>query len=232
MINGSFVTQPSRTNGNLSARPHTPHVRKVYSATSPRLRCHRLAGTESHDGVVLQAITVPRAPSPEGRCDRHSARDCDPCPQALPRLSRSYGLMRQTEILPRPRVSPCAWSLCRLLRAPAGHRPFPALSPRILPRVPGPLPRRSPWCTCSFLPMGHRPSPFPKQVGKLRKSRTTTSVRRLFSRLQSFADVQAPGLARHPGRSHHKAWFSTPRAAVTFTSTHISVRYLPEQWIC
>ena len=28
------------------------------------------------------------------------------------------------------------------------------------------------------------------------------------------------------------AFLSEPRAAVTFTSTHISVRYLPEQWIC
>jgi hypothetical protein len=41
----------------------------------------------------------------------------------------------------------------------------PALSPRIFPRLPGPLPRRSPWCICSFLPTGHRPSPSPKWVG-------------------------------------------------------------------
>ena len=73
--------------------------------------------------------------------------------------------MRRTEILPRPRVPPCASGLCRLLRSPAGSRPFPALSPRIFPRVPGPLPRRSPWCIYSFLPTGHRPSPSPKWVG-------------------------------------------------------------------
>ena len=180
----------------------------------------------------MQAITVPRAPSPEGRRYLHSARDSYPCRRALPRLCRSYGLMRRTEILPRPRVPPCASGLCRLLRSPAGSRSFPALSPRIFPRVPGPLPRRSPWCVYSFLPMGHRPSPFPKWVGMSQNVRTTTSVRRLFSGLQSFTHVQAPGFARHPGRSHRKAWFPTPRAAVTFTSTHISVRYLPEQWIC
>ena len=28
------------------------------------------------------------------------------------------------------------------------------------------------------------------------------------------------------------AFLSEPQAAVAFTSTHISVRYLPEQWIC
>lgn len=117
MIIGSFLTQPSRTNGSLSARPHTPLIRTVYSATSPRLRCHRLPGTESHDGVVLQAITVPRAPSPERRRYLHLARDSYPRRQALPRLCRSYGLMRRTEILPRPRVPPCAASLCRWLRA-------------------------------------------------------------------------------------------------------------------
>jgi hypothetical protein len=117
VIIGSFIPQPSRTNGNLSARPPTPRVRTVYSATSPRLRCHRLAGTASHDGVVLQAITVPRAPLPEGRRYLPSARDSNPCRRALPRLSRYYGLMRQTEILPQPRVSPCTLSLCRLLRS-------------------------------------------------------------------------------------------------------------------
>ena len=99
-------------------------------------------------------------------------------------------------------------SLCRWLRAPAGSRPFPALSPRIFPRLPGPLPRRSPWCTDSFLPTGHRPSPSPKWVGTPQISRTTTSVRRLLTRLQSFADVQASGFARHPGRSHRRARFS------------------------
>ena len=98
-------------------------------------------------------------------------------------------------------------SLCRWLRAPAGSRPFPALSPRIFPRLPGPLPRRSPWCTYSFLPTGHRPSPSPKWVGTPQISRTTTSVRRLFTRLQSFANVQASGFARHPGRSHRRACY-------------------------
>jgi hypothetical protein len=115
--------------------------------------------------------------------------------------------MRRTDILPQPRVPPCALSLCRLLRTPAGSRPFPALSPQIFPQVPGPLPRCSPWCTYSFLPTGHRPSPFPNKVGTPKKSRTTTSVRRLFSRLQSFANVQASGFARHPGRSHRRACY-------------------------
>jgi hypothetical protein len=60
---------------------------------------------------------------------------------------------------------PRSAGLCRLLSAPAGCSTFPALPPRILPQMPGPLPRRFPWCAYSFLPTGHRPSPFPNWVG-------------------------------------------------------------------
>jgi hypothetical protein len=200
-----FIAKPSRSDRCLSTRSHTPRLRTVYSTTIPRLRVHHCLGTASQGGVDRWALTVPRAPLPEGRCDRLSARDCNPCRRALPQLSRSYGLMRRTSILSRPRLYPCTLSLCRLLRAPAGRRPFPALSPRICLQVPGPLPRRSPWCIYSFLPMGHRPSPFPKQVGMPQKSRATTSARRLFSGLPSFTHVQAPGFARHPGRSHRRS---------------------------
>jgi hypothetical protein len=57
---------------------------------------------------------------------------------------------------------------------------------------------------------------------------TTTSVTPLISGLQSFANVQAFGFARHPGRTHR----SFRRAAVAFTSPHILLRYLREQGIC
>ena len=196
----------------MEAQVHA-HIR-----TSPQRFTRRLArgavnrrylGSVSHGAANLWAFTVPRAPSPEGRCDRRSARDCHPCRQALPRLSRSYGLMRPTSILSRPRFYPCTLSLCRLLRAPAGRRPFPALSPRIFPQVPGPLPRSSRRCTCSLLPAGRRPSPFPNKVGTAQSSAQRLPCGAWFSRLQSFTHVQAPGFARHPGRSHHRAGLST-----------------------
>lgn len=56
-------------------------------------------------------------------------------------------------------AAPRSVGLCRLLPAPAGHRPFPTLSLPILPCVSGPLPRRLPGCTCPLLPPGHWPSP-------------------------------------------------------------------------
>ena len=65
----------------------------------------------------------------------------------------------------RLRSLPRWMGLRRLLPAPAGRWPFPTLSPRILPQVPGPLPRRFLWCTCPFLPTGRRPSPRCNRVG-------------------------------------------------------------------
>ena len=79
--------------------------------------------------------------------------------KALPLLHSSYGLMRRAYSLPQPLVYPRAVDLCRLLPAPAGNRPFPTLSLRVLPKMPGPLPRRSAGCTYLLVPLQHRPSP-------------------------------------------------------------------------
>ena len=82
-----------------------------------------------------------------------------------------------------------------------------------------------------FFPRGQRPSPRREWLGTQQSIRTATSVRSGFSGLQSFANVQASRFARHPGCSY-RIKVSPIRAAVAFTSTHISVCYLPEQWIC
>ena len=64
--------------------------------------------------------------------------------RALPLLHRSYELMRQTSSLLRIRVSTLiSGGPCRSLRAPAGNRFFPTLSPQFFPQMPGPQPRRS-----------------------------------------------------------------------------------------
>lgn len=60
--------------------------------------------------------------------------------------------------------------------------------------------------------------------------RTATSVRRAFSRLQSFADVQARRFARHPDRSYRYGFHR--RAAVTFPSEPLTGCYLPLPRIC
>jgi len=45
------------------------------------------------------------------------------------------------------------------------NRSFPTLSLRVLPKMPGPLPRRFAGCTYLLLPLQHRPSPKELKVG-------------------------------------------------------------------
>ena len=65
-------------------------------------------------------------------------------------------------------VVPYTTGLCRLLPAPAGRWFFPALSLQVFHWMLDPLPRRFPWCTYPFLPIGHRPSPNSDKVGSWR----------------------------------------------------------------
>ena len=85
---------------------------------------------------------------------------------------------------------------------------LPGVPPRIFPRMLGPIPRRFPWCIRPFLPRGHRPSPCRDRLGTphdpYRDFRTGD-----MTGLQSFADVQASGFARHAGRSCRSGSFST-----------------------
>jgi hypothetical protein len=80
---------------------------------------------------------------------------------------------------------------------------LPNVIPQVFPHVLGPLPRLPLGCSC--------PLPSPQGIGLPhnveRDRRLATSGQRLqarlrLSRLQSFADVQARGFARRPGRSH------------------------------
>jgi len=139
------------------------------------------------------AVIVPRAPSHQVSITRPAlllqahAPDLHPLRSSLDALSHS---------------------LCRLLRAPAGRRPFPTLSLRICPYVLGPLPRRLLRCSYPFLPPRHRPSPRSDRVGAPQSPYSDFSTAR-FSRLQSFAHVQARRSARHPDRSYrygHAVW--------------------------
>ena len=108
---------------------------------------------------------VPRAPSRARGVTSHAVAAC----------ATSAGVTPPSSLLPAHAPvlhPPTAYGHSLGQRVFAGrcqprleHRTFPALPPRILPQMPGPLPRRSPWCAYSFLPTGHRPSPFPNWVG-------------------------------------------------------------------
>jgi hypothetical protein len=115
--------------------------------------------------------------------------------KALPSHLRSYGLMRQTKILCSTSHYAILNSLPRLPLVPAGHWPFPTLSPQSLHRCLDPYPVALLWCIGRFLPSGLRPYPDSERFGTLISLQCNFN-RGIISRLQSFLYVQAPMLVR------------------------------------
>src|SRR6516162_2195047 len=137
--------------------------------------------------------------------------------RALPLLHRSYELMRQTSSLLRIRVSTLiSGGLCRSLRAPAGNRFFPTLSPQFFPQLPV-----SSSASSAFLrPLSSR----------LPASSANTIFRGEVSRLSSdISCVQASEFACLPDRSHRCRF---RRAAETCTSGQNVLRCLCTHRIC
>ena len=168
MITASFPAQPSRTDGGSSARPHTPRIRTVCRTTIPRLRYHRCwALRPMRVSTFGQSLyREPLHPRAGVTSPRHGSEPVSPSIA----LALSLPTSSCAGPLPQPRVSPCASGLCRLLRAPAGDRPFPTLSLRIVLSVLGHLPRLLSWCSYPFLPTRRRPSRNPQPVGASEKN--------------------------------------------------------------
>jgi hypothetical protein len=156
------------------------------------------------------------------------------CPASSEDITPPSSLVRTHAPIPCDspllRLLPRSSSLCRLLPASAANGIFPTLSLPVLPKMPGPLPRRLAGCTYLLLRPQHRPSPKELWVGIPCYSAQATSQRRGFSRLQSFLYVQASQFARHPGRSHHHSF--TAGQSVTSTSEPVMLRYLRMPRIC
>ena len=117
---------------------------------------------------------APRAPSPLRGVTSPGAASGPPG-RALPLRHSSYGLMRRTESLPPASVVPIPTGPRRLPPAPAGRRPFPALSPRSLHGCPDPYPAAPGRCTCPFLPDRLRPRPRTQKLGTPNIRRAATS---------------------------------------------------------
>jgi hypothetical protein len=132
-----------------------------------------------------------------------------PCQWALPHFHRSYGLMRPSSTLPPPRLYPRTVGLCRLLSAPAGRRTFPTLFCASFSACLDPYPGGS-WSASTRFFLHDIGLPRVRTGSALRNTRTATSIRHLFSRLQSFTHVQARRFARHPGCSHRSACARRP----------------------
>jgi hypothetical protein len=124
-------------------------------------------------------------------------KQCDPL---------HYGLMRQSLVALRYfGFWPRSWSLRRLLPAPAATGIIPTLFLRILPQMPGPVPRQVPQSafTCFLLCVIGLPQ---MEVGSASRFVPRTRLfAGVFSRLQTFLYVRASEFARLPDRSHRCA---------------------------
>jgi hypothetical protein len=146
-----FPIGPSQSPQNLSANSHTPLGRLVYpTARHPHEippGFIRLIPLDAHqDREPLCPFRV----YPEGY-------GFPPYRKALPSPHRSYGLMRQTNILYSTSPLAILSSLRRLPLAPAGSWPFPTLSPQSLHGCLDPYPVAFSQCTYPFLPGKLRP---------------------------------------------------------------------------
>jgi hypothetical protein len=122
-----------------------------------------------------------------------SSSSLGPRQQALPRLRRSYGLMRQSSTLPLPMVSPGSTGLCRLLSAPAGRRTFPTLLCVSFPACLAPYPGSSCGASTRYFPHDIG-LPLVRNGSALRKARTAISVRRPFRGCSHFFMFRPTGL--------------------------------------
>ena len=224
----AFLRGPFQRRRGSSAGPHTPRTPSVYPRARPCCG-GRLA-------PALRPGTTPGPPSaqsPFARPRRYLCRDGVPR-----RLERRYPLfLAPTGSCARPHPSrrlrspPWPTGPGRLLPAPAGRRSFPTLSPRIFPQVPGPLPRRSPWCSCPFLPTELRPSPCCNWVGTTPSPTQRLPCGTLFRGCSHSFTFKPPGLLATPGRSHRGSCFHAA-AAVASTSERNTGRCLPVHRIC
>ena len=129
-------------------------------------------------------------------------------------VTRPSSLLRAHAPVPAP---PNACGRC------LGHRVFAGCSQPLLVLGPSrrylrrpdegawtPTPPRPPGAY-PFLPERHRPCPTVERLGTRKTPCNATSTGRLISRLQSFAYVQAPSLARPPGCTHRDGSMSAGR---------------------
>jgi hypothetical protein len=139
--------------------------------------------------------------------------------------------MRQTKSLQMPRF-PLASGLCRLLPVPAGRWPFPTLSLQSLHRCLDPYPALPSECFCSFLPQKLRPHVTGNTFGTRNYPCHATSTGSGISGLQSFVYLQAPMLARPPGRTHRSFHWAarpfTPRIARMVTHSGMWHHYVSD----
>ena len=143
----------------LSVGSHTPHFRGLPIASFHLMR-QLIANSVSGCRAADETTKCPESLCPMSILKLHRGN----LPRSPARTfllgHRSYGLMRQSQVT----LPYFGFSLVRGVFAgcyqpllPPGT--FPTLSLRVLPKMPGPLPRPFAGCICLLLPLQHWPSP-------------------------------------------------------------------------
>jgi hypothetical protein len=197
----------------------------------------RAPSAASGCGPSCRNRRVPRAPLPAAGASRDGAASRAASEDVTPPSK----LIRAHAPVPPPLIAfglPYALSLRRLLPSPAGRGTFPTLSLQSLWRRLDPYPAVSPRCMHPFLPRERRPHVTRNTFGTREYPCDATSTGSRISRLQSFADVQSPPLARPPGRTHRgvrrlrAAGPFTPRIARLVTHAGMWHRYVTDLGNC
>ena len=149
----------------------------------------------------------PSAQSPFASCGCYPQTGC---PYRTPQktllfLHRSYRLMRQTNPLPPPRVSPSSVGSLQVVASPCWKMVLPNIISAILVKSLGPIPRHVSWM---HLPTSSPRTPAShdeKAVRHVGVSLQCNTNRGVVSRLQSFVYLQASSLARPPGCTYRSS---------------------------
>jgi hypothetical protein len=149
--------EPSRETRDLNTGLHTPQRVPVYSCS-----CHGSMSTACIQLCVWVPSRSMAAECPEPLCQVQvlPAPGClhETPRRALPLLHRSYGLMRQTNLLPSYSV-PLLDGSSQVVTSPCWMLALPDVVSACLSLDAWPHTPASPRCLCPFLPRGLRPSP-------------------------------------------------------------------------
>ena len=144
----------------LSVGSHTPHFRGLPIASFHLMR-QLIANSGSGCRAADETTKCPESLCPMSILKLHRGNLPRSPARTLLLGHRSYGLMRQSQVTDSPYFgfSPVrgVFAGCYQPLLPPGT--FPTLSLRVLPKMPGPLPRRFAGCICLLLPLQHWPSP-------------------------------------------------------------------------
>jgi hypothetical protein len=177
-----------------ASRPFAIRFSPSLRAREPRLEVQALLRTAKCPEPLCRPLALPLTAASPARCQK-----------ALPFLHRSYRLMRQTKTLPSPRfVGLCERSL-QVVASPCWELALPDVISIVCVKALGPIPRR---VLPVHLPVSSRKTSASPYLGEVRHAKPPLhcnfSQGKQLSRLQSFANVQAPSLARPPDCTYRR----------------------------